>query len=332
MKKIKTSPHTPTEFAIDKISANRALISVWPFESGYGVTVAHPLKRLVLSSSAGYAVTAIKIEGAKHEFDSIRGMLEDVTQLILNLKNIRFKIRDDRKKVEATYSFTGTREVKGKDLSNEDVEVTNTEAHFVTLNEDGILNITVVIEKGMGYIPSEDIRPTVAEGFIPLDAFFTPVKKANYEIQKVLVEDSPDYEKVIFDFTTDGQNDPVELFKEAINTMYKQMTVFNKAFGIAGIADNSAEEDDAELKKLLMSIDDLNLSARSHNGLSRSEIKYVGELVLMSEKDLAELKNLGKKSVDEIRAKIEEMGYVVGAEIAEPLKNVFKQKLAQLKG
>lgn len=332
MKKIKTSPHTPTELSVERMGNNRALISVWPFESGYGVTIAHPLKRLLLASSVGFAVTAVKIEGAKHEFDSIRGMLEDVTQLILNLKNVRFKIRDDRKKVEVSYSFSGTREITGKDLANDDVEVSNADIHFATLNEDGVLNFSVVIEKGMGYIPSEDIRAGIGEGYIPLDAFFTPVKKANYEIQKVLVEDSPDYEKVIFDLTTDGQSDPVELFKETVSGMYKQMAVFNKAFGLAATTDNSAEEDDAELKRLLMSIDDLNLSARSHNGLGRSEIKYMGELILMSEKELSELKNLGKKSVDEIRAKIEEMGYGVGADIPEALKNVFKQKLAQLKG
>jgi DNA-directed RNA polymerase subunit alpha len=280
----------------------------------------------------GYAPTSIKIDGAKHEFDSVRGVLEDVTNLILNLKNIRFKIRDDKKRVEVSYSFSGIREIKGTDLNNDEVEVSTPEMYFATLNEDAVLNFTLVIEKGMGYVPSEDIRPDVEEGFIPLDAFFMPIRKANYEIQNILVEDNPNYEKVVFNIMTDGQTSPIELFKDAISNLYKQISIFNKHFSLGLNSSTSAEDEDGEIKKLLISVDDLNLSARSHNCLTRSDIKYFGELVLMNDKDLSELKNLGKKSLDEIKLKIEEMGYAPGTEIAENIKALFREKLVQLKG
>ncbi|MEF3192025.1 MAG: DNA-directed RNA polymerase subunit alpha [Campylobacterales bacterium] len=333
MRKIKTAPHLPTEMTIERRGPNSVVISIFPFESGYGITLAHPLKRLLLSSSVGYAPTGIKIAGARHEFDSIRGVLEDVSELIINLKNIRFKIKDESKKVVLHYAFSGHREVKGADLQNELVEVASPEAHLATLNSDGTLEFSLIIEKGMGYVPSESIRPVMEEGYLPLDAFFMPIKKAVYAIEHVLVEDSPDYEKVVFEIVTDGQADPVTLFKDAVETMYRQMSIFGKELGIqAAFTDSSADESESDLKKLLVSIDDLNLSARSHNCLIRSNIKYVGDLVLMSEKGLAEVKNLGKKSLDEIKQRLEEYGFPVGSELPEPLLSALKQKLTQLKG
>lgn len=332
MKKIKTLPHIPGELDIVRTGTNGAKISIYPFEAGYAVTLAHPIKRLLLSSSVGFAPTGIKIEGARHEFDSIRGMLEDVAELIINLKNLRFTIKDDAKRVVLNYSFNGSKEIKGADLGNDQIVVHPADGHLATLNDDGVLNFSLIIEKGMGYVPSEDIRSTLEEGYLPLDAFFMPIKRGNYTIERMLVEDNPNYEKVVFDVLTDGDADPVELFKETISGMYKQMAIFNRAFGIESAVEAPSEESDAEIKKLFVSVDDLNLSARSHNSLIRSNIKYLGDLVLMNEKELAEIKNLGKKSLDEIKAKLEECGYPVGSELAESVMNALKQKLQQLKG
>jgi DNA-directed RNA polymerase subunit alpha len=332
MKKIKVAPLVPSSIEVESKDKNSAKISIFPFETGYAITIAHPLKRLLLSSSVGCAPTSVKIEGVTHEFDYVRGMLEDVTEFILNLKNIRFKLKSDAKKAVATYSFSGHREIKGADLDNDEIEVVNKDFHLATINDDAVLNFSVVIEKGMGYVASEEIRDLAEAGFIPLDAYFMPVKKANYEIENMLVEDNPNYEKLIFTLETDGQTEAEAVFKESVKTLYEQLSIFNKELSISSAAPAAAKsENDGELKKLLISIDDLNLSARSHNCLTRAFVKYFGDLVLMSEKELAEVRNLGKKSLDEIKDKMEEMGYPVGTDLPEELLANLKAKLAQLK-
>lgn len=332
MKKIKVAPLIPSSIEVESKDKNFAKVSIFPFETGYAITIAHPLKRLLLSSSVGCAPTSVKIEGVTHEFDYVRGMLEDVTEFILNLKNLRFKLKSDSKKAVVNYSFSGHREIKGSDLENDEVEVVNKDFHLATINDDATLNFSVVVEKGMGYVPSEEIRDLAEAGFIPLDAYFMPVKKANYDIENMLVEDNPNYEKLIFTIETDGQSEAEAVFKEAVKTLYEQLSIFNKELSISSVAPVAAKsENDGELKKLLISIDDLNLSARSHNCLTRSSVKYLGDLVLMSEKELAEVRNLGKKSLDEIKDKMEEMGYPVGTELPDELLANLKAKLAQLK-
>ena len=226
MRKIKVAPFMPTEVEVNEISSNGAEIIAYPFESGYAVTLAHPLRRLILGSSIGYAPISVKIEGAAHEFDNIRGMHEDVAVFIINLKNIRFKIKDESDRVEVSYSFTGHKDVTAQDLNNEFIEVVNGDLPLATLNEDAQLKFSIVIAKGIGYVPSEDLRDDVDAGSIALDAFFTPVKKANYKIEPVLVEDNPNYEKIVFDIETDGQIGPVEAFTNALEVINKQLSVF----------------------------------------------------------------------------------------------------------
>lgn len=332
MEKIRTSPYIPEKFEISK-GENSAEISIYPFEAGYAITLAHPIKRLILSSTVGYAPTAIKIEGAAHQFDSIRGVIEDVANLIINLKNIRFKIKNGSDRCVVNYTFKGYKEVKGEDFSNDEIEISTPETHFATINEDGELAITLVIEKGMGYVPSEEIRDTTDEGFLPLDAIFTPVKKANYTIEKVLVEDNPNFEKIVFFIEADVQVEPEDVFKDAVGTMFKQLEIFKSEFGIKSESPSKkVKEEDDRLKTLLLKIDEMNFSARSHNCLTRSDIKFVGEVALMSESELAKLKNLGKKSLDEIKAKLEEIGFPVTQDLPEELKSQFKEKLTELKG
>jgi DNA-directed RNA polymerase subunit alpha len=161
MKKFVDTPFLPTEVEIERISENSAKISAFPFESGYAITLAHPLRRLLMSSSVGYAPIAVKIDGAGHEFDSIRGMLEDIAVFIINLKNIKFRINSDEEQVEVEYSFDGAKEIKGSDLSNSEVEVFSPDAPVATINSDCNLTFRVVIQKGIGYMPSEDIREIV---------------------------------------------------------------------------------------------------------------------------------------------------------------------------
>ena len=332
MKKIKIAPFLPTEVEVNEISDTRAEIIAYPFEDGYAVTLAHPLRRLVLGSSIGFAPISLKIDGASHEFDSVRGMHEDVAVFIINLKGIRFRIKDEVDRITVSYNFEGPREIKAADLNNEQIEVINSDAHLATLNEDAELNFTIEIAKGIGYVPSEDLRDDVDNKAIALDAFFTPVRKANYKIDNMLVEDNPNFEKIIFDIETDGQISPTEAFANALGTMSKQLSVFN---GVLDVDLESApvgrSSDASELKPFLISVDSLGLGARSFNSLDRSGIKYLGELVLMSDSEIKNIKNLGKKSLDEIKECLMEHGFGKDYDLDSTVRVNLVKKIKQLK-
>jgi DNA-directed RNA polymerase subunit alpha len=331
MKKFAETPFLPTEVEIEAISDTQAKVTAYPFESGFAITLAHPLRRLLLSSSVGYAPIAVKIEGASHEFDSLRGMLEDIAIFIINLKNIRFKITGDESQVIAEYSFDGPKEIKGSDLANSDLEIVSPDAHLATINSDCNLTFSVIIQKGIGYTPSEDIREMIGTDYIPIDAFFTPVKKVVYSIEKMLVEDNPNFEKAVFDIYTNGQISPIDAFKESVSVMYSQMSVFNKVFDLSEVTVSDNGEEPLELKDLVVKIEDLNLSARSFNSLDRSGLKFLGELVLMSEVEVRNIKNLGKKSLDEIAEKLESLGFPIEDTLPENIASALRRKLEQLK-
>jgi DNA-directed RNA polymerase subunit alpha len=327
MKKIKTTPLAPQEFEVEQISENEANIIAFPFETGYAISLAHPLRRFLLSSSVGYAPIAIKIEGAKHEFDSVRGMLEDISDFILNLKEIRFKLLGDVSEAQVNYSFAGPCDIKGSDLTNDEVEVVSPDMHLATLNEDSTLNFTIKIAKGIGYVPSEDTSIDMEDGYIALDAYFTPVRSATYKIENVLVEDNPNFERVILNIRTDGQISPVDAFRNSLEVMYAQLAVFNSEISIKAPTTIERVEENPDLKKLSTHIDSLGLSARSFNCLDRSNIKLIGEIVMMSQNDLKNVKNLGKKSYDEIMDKTQEFGFVVGSDLADDVVAALKKKI-----
>ncbi len=333
MTKFVDAPFLPTEVEIEQITDTKATITAYPFESGYAITLAHPLRRLLMSSSVGYAPIAVKIEGAKHEFDSIRGMLEDIALFMINLKNIKFKIKSDKEQLEVQYTFNDAKEIKGSDLSNDDLEVVNGDTHVATINSDCTLSFSIIIQRGIGYVPSEDIRDMVEKEYLPMDAFFTPVKKVTYDIEKMLVEDNPNFEKAVFSVETDGQISPIDAFKEAITVMYSQMSVFNKVFDLSEVkmVENKAEESNIDLKDLTVKIDELNLSARSFNSLDKAGMKYVGDLALMSEVEVKSIKNLGKKSLDEISDKFQELGFPIDGSLDEDTASALRKKLEQLK-
>ena len=327
MKKIKTTPLAPQEFEVEKISENEANIMAYPFETGNAISLAHPLRRFLLSSSVGYAPIAIKIEGAKHEFDSVRGMVEDISDFILNLKEIRFKLTGEVSEAEINYSFAGPCVIKGSDLCNDDVEVVTLDAPLATLNEDATLNFNIQIAQGIGYVPSEDTHDELEDGYIALDAYFTPVRSATYKIENVLVEDNPNFERVIMNIRTDGQISPIDAFRNSLEVMYAQLAVFNSEISVKAPVTIERAEESPDLKKLTMHIDSLGLSARSFNCLDRSNIKLIGEIALMSTNDLKHVKNLGKKSYDEIVEKLIEFGFEVGGDIADEVVSALKKKI-----
>ena len=329
MKKIKTSPSIPSEIEVKQTGKNSIRVEAYPFESGYAITIAHPLRRVLLSSSIGYAPIGLKIEGVKHEFDSVKGMLEDVSEFIINLKNIRFKLKDSSENKEINFEFSGPKEIYGKDLESEEIEVVTPDNFLCSLNEDAELKFSLLIYKGIGYIPSEEIRDTLLEDYIPLDAFFTPVKKAVYDIEKVLVEDNPNFEKIVFDIETDGQISPVDALKNALDVLYKQMSIFNSEFSVE-VSDFENSNNSDILSKLTQKIESLNLSARSHNSLERAGIEYIGELLLMSEDELKEIKNLGKKSLEEISEKLEDFKNIIENLNEKEIKSL-KNRINKLK-
>ena len=325
MNKIKTAPSVPTKIDVEKVRDHYVRLHVYPYESGYAISVAHPLRRLLLSSTTGYAPIGIKIEGAQHEFDSIRGMLEDVAAFIINLKNIRFKIKNpEQEMLEVTYEFKGPKELTGANLENELVEVVSKDKFLATLNEDGELKFSLLIRKGIGYVPSEELREALPEGYIPMDAFFTPVKKAVYNIENILVEDNPNYEKIVFDIETDGQIEPLEALDMAMDVMYKQMAIFASKDKMAEIGANDAAE------IFTAPIETLDLSARSFNCLDKAGIKYVGELLLMGNDKLKDIKNLGKKSLEEIEEKLQELQVDVN-NLSDAQKAAILEKIEKLK-
>jgi len=331
MRKIKVAPEVPEEVDIVETGKNRAEISAWAFEPGFAITLAHPLRRLLLGSSIGYAPISLKIEGVLHEFDSVRGMKEDIAVFIINLKNIRFIIKDDLERAVVNYSFSGPKEIKASDLANDQVEVINGDVVLATLNEDAELNFTIEIAKGIGYVPSEDLRDSVDSNAIALDAFFTPVRKASYRIENVMVDDNSDYEKIIFDIETDGQITPREAFGNALEVMNKHMNMFGKVFDIDLEATKTKGKSESALKTLLIPVDMLGFSARSSNSLERAGIKYIGELVLMSENEIKSIKNLGKKSLDEIMHTLESHGFGKDYELDGKIRADLIEKIKQLK-
>lgn len=332
MRTITTSANTPTQFSIDNINETTAKISAWPFEIGYGITLAHPLRRLLFASTVGFAPTALHIEGVSHEFDSLRGMLEDVTLFIINLKKLRFKLKNDADKEMISFKFKGPKEIHGSDLNGDIVEVVNGDSYLATINEDIELEFTLIIEKGIGYVPSEEIRNLIPDiSYITLDAFFTPVREAVYDIEKVLFEDNPDYEKVVFTITTDGQITPEKAFENALEAMYKQLSVFDKITNAGAILKKQQAADELENQKLLQNVTDLNLSARSFNCLEKADVRYIGELALMSVTELSSLKNLGKKSLEEIKSVMESIGLPVGTSKFSDNKDILSKKIAELK-
>lgn len=332
MKKITTVPYLPSEIEVVNVAKNVAKITTYPFATGCAVTLAHPLRRLLYTSTVGFAPTAVHIDGVSHEFDSLRGMFEDVTLFIINLKNIRFKLKSGADREIVEYSFKGPKEIKGADLNNSQVEVVNPESYLATINEDAVLNFKLIIERGIGYVPSEDIREQTPADFITLDAFFTPVKHAVYDIENVLVDDNPDFEKIVLTITTDGQVTPIDAFKNALEAMYQQMAIFNKVLDIAPDANLIVKKPIAggEHSKLFESIDELSLTSRSFNCLKNVGIEFIGEIALLDEVELKDIKNLGKKSVEEIKTAMESIGYAIGGDAIES-RDLIKRKIKELK-
>ena len=273
-----------------------------PLERGFGNTLGNALRRVLLSSLPGVAVTSIKIEGIQHEFSTIPGVTEDVSELILNLKTLTAKLYSDQPKT-VMLDVKGPAEVKAKDIAADDeLEFIDPEMHIATLNEDAHLQMTLTIDKGRGYVSADKNKyPNMPIGVIPIDSIFTPIRKANY----TRVGQITDYDKLTLEVWTDGSVQPDEAISLAAKILTEHLTLFVSLTDQVTTIAFTDQEDDKKEKVLEMTIEELDLSVRAYNCLKRAGINTVSELVQRNQEDMMKVRNLGRKSLEEVEQKLE---------------------------
>jgi DNA-directed RNA polymerase subunit alpha len=297
-----------------------------PLEPGYGITVGNALRRILLSSLEGYAITTIKIEGVEHEFSSITGVIEDVTDIILSLKQVRFKkLIEDVDHEKITISITGQEVFKAGDLNRylSGFEVLNPDLPICQMEPSVELQMEISIVKGRGYVPAEENKPLDAEfGLIPIDAIFTPVKNVKFSIENYRVEQKTDFEKLLIELQTDGSIYPKEALKEAAKILiYHFMLFSDEKITLDNDKQSSNEEFDEEvlhMRQLLKTkLVDLDLSVRALNCLKAAEVETLGDLVKFNKNDLLKFRNFGKKSLTELDELLEGMSLNFGMDISK---------------
>ena len=295
-----------------------------PLEPGYGITVGNALRRILLSSLEGYAITTIKIEGVEHEFSSITGVIEDATDIILNLKQVRFKkLIDDVDHEKILVTVSGQDTLKAGDLNKylSGFEVLNPELVICRMETSVELQMEVNINKGRGYVPADENKPLDAEfGLIPIDAIFTPVKNVKYTIENYRVEQKTDFEKLLLDIQTDGSIHPKDALKEAAKILiYHFMLFSDEKITLESDKHSANEEFDEEIlhmRQLLKTkLVDLDLSVRALNCLKAAEVETLGDLVKFNKNDLLKFRNFGKKSLTELDELLEGMNLNFGMDI-----------------
>ena len=283
---------------------------VEPLERGYGQTLGNSLRRILLSSLPGAAVTSIRIDGVLHEFSTIPGVKEDVTEIILNLKKLAIALNGEDKK-RAIINATGPMEVTAKDIiADGSLEIFNPDLHIATLEEGSSLVMELNISTGRGYVPADQNKDeNTPIAVIPIDSIYTPVRKVNWTIENTRVGQVTDFERLILEIWTDGSIAPDEGVSIGANIMKAHLDLFvglNES--ASGFEVMVAKEEDQKEKALEMSIEELELSVRSFNCLKRASINTVEELTRKTEEEMMKVRNLGKKSLDEVKQKLEELG------------------------
>jgi DNA-directed RNA polymerase subunit alpha len=297
-----------------------------PLEPGYGITVGNALRRILINSLEGYAITSIKISGVEHEFSVIPGVIQDVPEIILNLKQIRFKrIVEDIEEEKVTVSISGQNEFKAGFLSNflTGFKVLNPDFVICRMEPDVKLEIQVNIRKGRGYVPSEENKIEDAEfGVIPIDSIHTPIRNVKYEIENYRVEQKTDYEKLIFEIITDGSIHPKDALKEAAKILIYHFMLFSDEKITLDTDDKFANEEFDEevlhMRQLLKTkLVDLDLSVRALNCLKAADVDTLGDLVKFNKNDLLKFRNFGKKSLTELEDLLEAMNLSFGMDITK---------------
>ena len=285
-----------------------------PLEPGYGTTFGNSLRRMLLSSLEGAAVTSIQIDGVLHEFSTIPGVRDDVTSIVLNIKQLCLKMQGSDPHT-IRIDVAGEREVTAADIEcGSDIEILHPELHIATLNATGKLKIEMTVERGRGYVPADkNKKPDDSIGVIPIDSIFSPVHRVNYTVEDTRVGNVTDYDRLILDVWTNGSIRPEEAVSKAAAILVMHLRLFQNMDGNVveeeeEVPNFPPEEIDDSAKVLEMTIDDLDLSVRSFNCLKRAGINTVADLAQKTEDDMMKVRNLGRKSLDEVKKKLEELG------------------------
>ncbi len=299
----------PSVEPVTDADANRQKFAIGPLEPGFGHTLGNSLRRTLLSSIPGGAVTQVRFDDALHEFDTIKGATEDVTDIILNLKDLVLRCHSDEP-VVVRLDVRGPKDVTAGDIeASSDVEILNPDLSIATLNKDGRLAVDITVSQGRGYVSAERNRQAETIGVIPVDSIFSPVRRCTFEIEPTRVEQSNDYDRLIMDILTDGSIEPAEALASAGDTLRSlvglvaDMSEEPQGLELGDVATASAGSPDLELP-----IEDLELSERPRNCLKRAQVNSIGELLQKTEDDLLAITNFGQKSLDEVIQKLDERG------------------------
>lgn len=292
-----------------------------PLERGYGTTIGNSLRRILLSSLQGAAITAVKIDGILHEFTTVRGVTEDVTEIILNLKEVDLKLHGDGPKT-VRISAKGKKEIKAVDIITDGtVEIMNPEHHIATLSKDANLNMEMIVKWGKGYVPAERNRDdSLPVGAIPIDSIHSPIRKVNSLASNARVGQITDYDKLTMEVWTNGSVSPADAIGIAAKILKDQLMVFigfEEDIEEAEASFETAGEGVILGENLLKSVDELELSVRAANCLKKANIKYIGELVQKTENEMLKTKNFGRKSLNEIKEVLIDMGLHLGMRVTD---------------
>ncbi|MDO9635071.1 MAG: DNA-directed RNA polymerase subunit alpha [Paludibacter sp.] len=297
-----------------------------PLEPGYGITIGNALRRILLSSLEGFAITAIKIEGIDHEYSTIPGVIDDVTNIILNLKQIRFKqVVEDIDNEKVTINVSGTALLKAGDIGKyfTGFEVLNPNLIVCEMDPSASFKIDITVNKGRGYIPAEENRVGAGEiGIIPIDAIFTPIRNVKYTVENFRVEQVTDYEKLLIEIDTDGSIHPKEALKESAKILIHHFMLFSdEKISLEVVETEAADDFDEEfmhMRQLLKTkLTDLELSVRALNCLKAADVETLGQLAGYHRHDLLKFRNFGKKSLTELDEKLESLNLSFGMDIAK---------------
>jgi DNA-directed RNA polymerase subunit alpha len=294
----------------EEVNENRGVFVIEPLDRGFGYTFGNSLRRVLLSSLEGAAVTSVKIEGVAHEFTTLPGVREDVTDIILNLKNLISILHGDSPEIEVHVAKRGAGAVTAADISAPaELEILNPELEIANLSDKGKLELTLTIGRGRGYVPAELNRgPEHTIGVIPVDSIFSPIRRVSYDVEAARVGQRTDYDKLRLDVTTDGSMNPRDAIGEAAEILIRQLAIFTdldriEGFGEAAAAAEGGGGAEAPLAHGMENfpIEELELGVRSYNCLKRVGIETIGDLVVKTENELASIPNFGRKSIEEVK-------------------------------
>jgi DNA-directed RNA polymerase subunit alpha len=307
----------------EEIDENRGIFQIEPLDRGFGYTFGNSLRRVLLSSLEGAAVTSVKIEGVAHEFTTLPGVREDVTDILLNFKNLIARLHGDSPEIEVRLTKRGAGTVTAKDIeAPAELEILNPDLEIANLSDKGKLEVTLTIGRGRGYVPAELNRgPDYTIGVIPVDSIFSPVRRVSYDVEAARVGQRTDYDKLILDVTTDGSLDPRDAIGQAAEILIRQLAIFTDLDRIEGFGEAAAATDGgAGIEPALahgmenFPIEELELGVRSYNCLKRVGIETIGDLVVKTENELAAIPNFGKKSIEEVKETLATHGLTLRGE------------------